>query len=726
MLPINNGSTSPCSNISSNCVIWQGPDIPCIGLCNGDTVSDVIAKLAEKLCDIIEGVGAAEPDLSGLDLLCVLPSGQTAPDTVAETMQLIIDYVCAIRGAEDISLPILNLPSCLYSNSQGPRPEVTALRLDLYAEYLAGKICDILASIAVIETTIANHESRLVILENCVLPCEARSAADTQVISSCILAGQGLVNLSDLTLGLETRFCNLETAVGIPALISNAINNQCLTGTAATLSTNSTYGANPNWIASPSTLAHSVQNAWTVICDLYAAIEDIQLNCCPGACDAAVFSFTTSVNKSATNLPTSVAINLSSSFSPSGFNDCGGSTTAIVTDSNGATASSVFSFVSVAGTSNVVNVPLAGLNVYDDLSVSIDFCITDGPNTCRGPITKTVNLSVPCPTDTAVSNVTATDVTVTFSNVLGASASYVIKVINSSTGLVAAQKTVTSPGLNVSETISGLAANTPYAVRVTSQISGKESVCPDLAFTTATNEVPCDQGLDVAIIMDYTLSMDNNIEDAKTGVSSLISTVDTQAGANIYRMGLVIVDEYANSAQPAYTTNTEYTSLPSTQKYVNTTGTSNSDIYITAMEMFGNDNGGTFQTQLNKINNVIPLGKGGNAPEPMDRALDLVINNNFLGAFRPNVAKYAILITDAKPSGLDDFYNAPGENDDAFIASLEAVCIAQGIKVIVLGTGANNTVYQNLATNTGGTFDTSFGSSSIASAIQNGCGGPLT
>jgi hypothetical protein len=729
MLPINNGDTSPCSHISSNCVLWQGPDIPCIGLCHGDTVSDVIAKLAEQLCDLIDGATSSEPNLSGLDLLCVLPEGQTAPDTVADTMQLIIDHVCNIQGGPEYSLPIISLPACLYYTPEGRVDQVTQLPLDEYAELLATEICDILSSIELINATILNHETRIVTLENCVLPC-TNSVDEVDIVSSCIIPGT--VAHSVLTLALETRFCSLEDAVGQPALIANAINVAgCITGSTTTLSGTGTYASLSGWVNNPNTLAQSVQNAWVVLCDMYSAIEDIQTNCCPGACDSVVFAYTAQVQTSGTSgIPLSLSILFNGTSIPSGnFTDCGGSTTVTVTDSNGTAVTQQVSVVALAGSTTPTNISLSGLDVYDDLTVDVDFCISDESNTCNETSAKVIPLSVPCPNDIQASEITEEGLTVTFTNYLGTTASYIIQIINTATGLAVATANVTSPPVSVSQVITGLQANTAYQIKVTSQINGKQSVCSTVAFSTIEDTVSCDQGLDVAIIMDYTYSMINNINDAKAGASSLISTIDTQAGVNIYRMGLVIVDEYSNttSTQPNYVTNTEYTTLPSTQKYVNTTGAPNSNIYITAMEMFGNDNGGTFQTQLNKLNNVIPIGNGNNIPEPMDRALDLVINNNFLGAFRPSVAKYAILITDEQPSGLDDNYNLPGgENDDAFIATLEATCIAQGIKVIVLGTGASNPVYQNLATNTGGTFDTSFGSSSIASAIQNGCGGPLT
>lgn len=484
MLPINNGETSPCSNISSNCVVWQGPDIPCIGLCHGDTISDVIAKLAEQLCDLVDGIVAVEPDLSGLNLLCVLPNGQTAPDTVSDTMQLIIDYVCDISQSST-SLPTVSLPSCLHYDDPAGNP-VVALRLDNYAALVANKVCDILTSIQIIDNTILDHESRLVVLENCVLPCSTSSSSDVQVISSCILSGQGLVNLSTLVLALETRYCNLESNVGSTAIISNAINSQCLTGSDAKLSGQGNYSGESNWINTPSTLSHVVQNLWVVVCDMYSAIEDIQLNCCPGACDSIVYGFTTTLNQDGNGIPTNIVVDFTSSSIPSSYNDCGGGSSVTITDSNGLTKSTTVNTASLQNQPSGVTLSLTGLFLFGGFSIETDFCVTDGANTCRETVTKTLNSAVPCPkqmTQTA----DETTITVTFSQYLGTSATYTITAKETGTTTVVASNVVTNPGLSVSSVLTGLTASTEYTVEVLVSIGGESVLC-DFSETITTDD----------------------------------------------------------------------------------------------------------------------------------------------------------------------------------------------------------------------------------------------
>ena len=83
MKPLNLDN-SQCSPVSSNCVIWQGPNIDCIDLCTGDSISTVVYKLATELCEIMNQL-----DLTNLDLAC-LKVGTNPPETFSELIQLLI------------------------------------------------------------------------------------------------------------------------------------------------------------------------------------------------------------------------------------------------------------------------------------------------------------------------------------------------------------------------------------------------------------------------------------------------------------------------------------------------------------------------------------------------------------------------------------------------------------------------------------------------------------
>ena len=68
MKPLNLDN-KPCSPISSNCVVWQGPDIPCIKLCIGDTVSDVVFAMATELCTILDTLKVTNYDLTCFNMI---------------------------------------------------------------------------------------------------------------------------------------------------------------------------------------------------------------------------------------------------------------------------------------------------------------------------------------------------------------------------------------------------------------------------------------------------------------------------------------------------------------------------------------------------------------------------------------------------------------------------------------------------------------------------------
>jgi len=739
MIPTSSSATTNgCNNISSNCVIWQGPDIACIDLCNGDTVSEVVAKLATEVCDLITNGVVSNPSLTGLDLTCLNIPGVT-PTALVPVLQAMVVQICANKPGSTSSetqkaqvqadLPIMTLPLCLQYDDVNGNP-VTQLRLDLFATLIAQQVCNNLSSINVIQSTLTSYNTRLATLEACVLPCSG-AVVEAQVVPTCIINVGQLTNVSTLLLALEIRYCALEAAVGLPTAINNTISQSVITASYITLTNTSvSYGSIAGWNTSPVNFAQSMQNAWVVIDDMYAAITNIQINCCPTGCDQVVFGYVTS-NILTQGEITSLNFNFQTSTIPATFNDCAGSTVIKITDALNNVITQTVSVSSLQNNASGVSVGLPTLNTNQNLTVSVAFCATDGTDTCSDTILSTVTGVVPCPTEITMSAINSTSATVSFVNLIGLTAVYTIDILDSSNVLVATF-VQNSPGATVSHTFTGLIPGTNYTTRVTVAKGGTTVVCPNTqAFSTITGVAPCDTGMDVAFILDYTASMGTEIESIKAGITTVISSIISESSPNDYRLGLVLADEGSTST-PTYNTSVEYLALPASQRVINTGSTTWQ--FITAVEMFATNNTSTFQAQLAKINTGAPtanwpIGSGVNGPEPTDTAIGLVVEaNQFLGAFRSGVAKYLIIITDNLPSGDDDAFNA---TDVARLNSLQVTCSLAGIKCFVLGAGVDRGYtpsggsvtypWRTFALGTDGNWNLDSSPATISSQIVNGC-----
>jgi len=741
MIPTNSSTTTNgCDNISSNCVIWQGPDIACIDLCNGDTVSDVVAKLATELCDLIANGVSSNPSLEGLDLTCLNIPG-LPPSTLVPVLQAMITQICKNEVASQsddgrktqvqADLPILTLPGCLEYDDPNGNP-VTELRLDLFAEKAAQKICLNYTDILAAQSTLVSYGQDIAELQACVLPCDG-AVVEAQIVPTCVSNVGTLTNVSTVLLALEIRFCALENAVGLPSVINSAISQSIITGSYVTLANNAvSYGSITGWNNSSTNLAQSMQNAWVVIDDMYSAITNIKNNCCPTGCDGVTFAYTTS-NILTYGEISGLNFNFQGSTIPATFNDCAGSTVIRITDVSNNVITQTVNVSSLQTASGGVNISLPTINTNQDFTVSVAFCVTDGVDTCSDTMLSTVDGVISCPATITISAVTGTSATVSFSNLIGTTPVYTIDILDSSNNVVGTFVQNT-PGVTVTNTFTGLVPGTTYTARVTVAQGGATQVCDNTqAFSTLTADADCDQGMDVAFILDYSGSMGTDINAIKTGIANITSTIINESSPNDYRLGLALADEGA-TAVPSYNTSVSYVSLPAAQKIINTG--SSSFQFITAMEKFGTNNVTTFTAQLNKINTGaptadMPLGTGVGQPEPVDMAIGLTVEaNQFLGAFRAGVAKYLIIITDALPSGDDDTFDA---TDVARLNSLQITCSLSGIKCFVLGGGVNQTFNQGgvvtypwraFALGTGGNWNASPSPAAISSEIVNGCAPP--
>lgn len=401
MIPISSSNYQQgCDPVSSNCVVWQGPDISCINLCKGDSISDVVAKLATELCEIQNSF-----DISGINLSCLELT--TAPTNSQELFQVLVDEICSLgsrcdslesgSGSGSTSEIIATLPACLqYTNAQNDL--VTQLPIDEYAELVAAKVCDIIADITIINTQISDHETRITNLEN----STGSDYTTPQITPSCVLPS--VPTDIDVVLDeLEDQFCTLDTVLGGSTSLLASTTYQCdLLSTDTQLGGSGTMSSLEGWVTPVTSVADSLTNMWLTICDMRAAIKDIQTNCCTGAtCNDVIFSaFGSYANDT-------ITLNFGGSVIPAGFSECNvAGNSVIITDAASNSYSATVSVIDALAGNDTETIDISGSQLSDvsNYMVTIILCVTDGDITCEKVLSfEVVNDASSCSVPTGIS-----------------------------------------------------------------------------------------------------------------------------------------------------------------------------------------------------------------------------------------------------------------------------------------------------------------------------------
>lgn len=410
MLPSNsNLNKENCSSTSSNCVVWQGPDIPAINLCNGDSVSEVIYKLGEEILILQENIGVSGVELDQLVKVCQL--SPTPSKTLANILDLLIDKVICIDeaikdlppGGTPYVEPALNYPSCF-------SPLIND-KLSDYAVQLANKICSV-------SSTVSTHTSQIAVLTDKVTTLEGLVPTPLPNLNSCL---SGIIQpLNVVVQNLETQFCDIKEGLvgdlGDGGDLTGVLAYQCtgLNGQKSLVDSTKLMITKPGWVASPQTFAESMQNLWITVCDIRGAVRSILDNCCKAGCDDILID---AYIKWSTVDDGILLVNfLAKSRLPIGFYDCGetisspgsGTNEFIFTDVDGLTAPEAILFRSIDPTSTlgVLNtnnpdlsygwfeIDMNAMNLNLDggpIQMTADLCFTDGTTQCI----KCVSFTIP-------------------------------------------------------------------------------------------------------------------------------------------------------------------------------------------------------------------------------------------------------------------------------------------------------------------------------------------
>ena len=363
MIPNNSNSTSGCNETSSNCVVWQGPDLPCIDVCNGDTISDILAKLCDELLNtttVSPGV-----DIGTVNQYCLTSEYGTAND-IQTLLNNIIDKLCrCCENSGETTDPcscVIPLPECLKYEQQGTGNYITSLPLHDpstgtgYATLLANKICENIAAINLINTTLSNHEGRITWIEqNCCHshsqgggePGSGEPGIGEKVIPSYVGTPGIPASIASVLVATEQSLGELERATGSPTAINTALNVAPALSGREVLSGKGTYSGIAQWNTSTPNLAQSFQNLWIVMNDTRNAVQSMKETVADPLCGDITYSVKGSITRTAEGILQTINLDFQESSIPTSYTDCNSQGTKItITD---ASLNSIVKYADVAG-----------------------------------------------------------------------------------------------------------------------------------------------------------------------------------------------------------------------------------------------------------------------------------------------------------------------------------------------------------------------------------------
>lgn len=307
MKPLNLDN-SPCTPTSSNCVIWSGPNIPCINLCTGDTISDVVYKLALELCAVLDTLKVTNYDISCFNLAAC------APNNFQELIQFLITRICELENIDPATV-VTTTTSSTSAKSAGVTDYLmtadpifgggTVTLVD-YIILIANKISDIVVSISVTNAGIANLDVRVATLESTPAPVFTLPSfilsCDIGTIIPVLAAGSTQSIDTVIERFINEEWCPTKAVLGTSTDLTNAVLAQCVAGTDLALAEQYTTPgvvmqvAYPAYIGAPTTISEVIGNLWIALCDLRDRIESFEKESVVAAGDNVTVSTSVAAN----------------------------------------------------------------------------------------------------------------------------------------------------------------------------------------------------------------------------------------------------------------------------------------------------------------------------------------------------------------------------------------------------------------------------------------------
>jgi hypothetical protein len=377
-----------CSPLSSNCVEWQGPFISCINICKGDSVSDIVYKLSEKVCNIADGT-----TIDNINVSCILdacPSIAAPSGSLGSLLQTIVDGICCSVGSLNqqtsqlyartsnlYNEPSLVLPTNFQYTDPSTGLPVASLPLSSFAQNTATNTSALRTTVDRQTVQISNQEVRVQSLEN--NPGYIPPTVTPLGTYGSVIAGVP-TQMNLLLQAVEGDYTVYKTSIGTQSDLTKAANAQTpFLGASETLSGSGTMSGITGWNNTVSNLAQSVNNLWLTVSDVRAAVESIKQNIIPD-CSTFILGFTSTADSARANV--TVIFNALTTI-PSGFTNCPKLSTITITDGLN-TYSNTLNLTTAATNPSGIVYPVsgAGLNPALPYTITVNGCIVNGGTVC--------------------------------------------------------------------------------------------------------------------------------------------------------------------------------------------------------------------------------------------------------------------------------------------------------------------------------------------------------
>lgn len=382
MKKLNNCVVENCVPTPSSCVEWNGGDIEFLGICDGDSLNNLLWEVINKLEEI------AGEDLSAFDIDSLLDiCNHKAPTeiTILNILNILKDnQICLKDFIDNLSEQLAEL-----LNTQNVN-----VNLKCYAEFdnLGNSLSITRDNLdQLIIDNLCNHKLRIETLEGKVISLQSQIdnldlTPDPTEINFATCIDPVVKPTSSQVVSVADELCDLETATGDPGDISSA-----LASTPGDL--NAEFGLITGWILAPDNWAENYNNLLLEVENLRQRINIIEDNCCALTCEDIELGFTALFNEDNDGIIISFTAGAGTVI-PLGFEDKG--STLKITDRNGVFVTGAIDIVDNFRDNDPTEVSIVGLDLGGDLDLSITARIGTDAQTCEFCLSRPIKTNAGC------------------------------------------------------------------------------------------------------------------------------------------------------------------------------------------------------------------------------------------------------------------------------------------------------------------------------------------